>query len=74
MPRDSSRGGMARRALRSFSKGGLKGYGEFRHPLQGALRLAAGRLRCVAPHLSLSRYKHNKWASPKAGVFLDPAE
>ena len=35
---------MARRALRSFSEGGLKGYGEFRHPFQDALRLAAGKL------------------------------
>ena len=34
---------MARRALRSFSEGGLKGYGEFRHPFQDALRLYDNR-------------------------------
>jgi hypothetical protein len=38
---------MARRALRSFSEGGLKGYGEFRHPFQDALRFAAGKLHNV---------------------------
>jgi hypothetical protein len=39
---------MARRALRSFGEGGLKGYGELRHPFQDALRLAAGKLHYQA--------------------------